>query len=153
MQIFSKLGNDFKFIYDKAFENEFSLEKNYFEIIVWIIIVKKLKLFGLLIHKCVLLDMGGGVTNTPPENRRGGKVLETTHMSYEINDAWSKWKPPKKFWKKKFPEKSLFIKKSLETLFSRTFFWLQYDFIQKRPLNKRPILVENAWELRMFTTM
>ena len=60
MQIFSKLGNDFKFIYDKAFENEFSLEKNYFEIIVWIIIVKKLKLFGLLIHKCVLLDMGGG---------------------------------------------------------------------------------------------
>ena len=44
--------------------------------------------------------------------------------------------------------KSPFIKKSpeiksyqFETLFSGTFFWLQYDFIQKSPLTS-----ENAWK-------
>ena len=34
-----------------------------------------------------------------------------------------------------------------ETLFSRTFFWFQYDFIKKNVLVKSSILVENAWEL------
>ena len=56
-------------------------------------------------------------------------------------------------------EKSPFLKKSPEiksyqfkTLFSKTFsfFWLQYDFIQKRPRKKSPIIVENAWEQRVF---
>ena len=56
--------------------------------------------------------------------------------------------------KKKFPEKVLNFgtKKmscmKINTLFSGTFFWFQYDFIQKSPF-----LVENAWEHRMFTTM
>ena len=39
-----------------------------------------------------------------------------------------------------------------ETLFSITF-WFQCDFMQKRPRKTSPILVENAWEQRMFTTM
>ena len=34
-----------------------------------------------------------------------------------------------------------------------TFFWFQYDFLQERPRRKSPIIVENAWEERMFTTM
>ena len=49
-------------------------------------------------------------------------------------------------------EKSPFLKKSpeiksyqFEALFSRTFFWLQYDFIQKRPREKSPLTSENAW--------
>ena len=48
-------------------------------------------------------------------------------------------------------EKSPFIKNSpeikscqFETLFSRTFFWLQYDFIQKSP-RKKSSKSENAW--------
>ena len=48
-------------------------------------------------------------------------------------------------------EKSPFIKKSpqiksyqFETLFSRTFLWLQYDFMQS-PRKKSPLTSENAW--------
>ena len=39
------------------------------------------------------------------------------------------------------------------TLFSRTFFWFQYDFIQKRSRKKSPIKVENAWKQRMLTNI
>ena len=41
----------------------------------------------------------------------------------------------------------------LRLYFLGLFFWFQYDFIQKRPRKKSPIIVENAWEQRMFTTM
>ena len=40
-----------------------------------------------------------------------------------------------------------------ETLLSRTFFWFQYDFIQKNSTEKSPFTVKNAWKERMFTTM
>ena len=56
-------------------------------------------------------------------------------------------------------EKSPFVKKSpeitsyqFETLFSRTFSWFQYDFIQKRPRKKSPFMVEKEREQRMFAT-
>jgi len=35
-----------------------------------------------------------------------------------------------------------------DTSFSRTVFWSQYDLIQKIPL-----ILENAWEQSIFTTM
>ena len=55
----------------------------------------------------------------------------------------------KVLWKKSFYKKSLEIK----SYQFETFFWLQYDFIQKRPRKKSPLIVENAWEQRMFTIM
>ena len=65
---------------------------------------------------------------------------------------WKKfWKQsPKFFTIKSSVEKSLWIKKSLLfwDFFPGLFFWCQYDFIQKSPL-----IVENAWEQRMFSTM
>ena len=67
----------------------------------------------------------------------------------------------KKFVEKKFPEKSPLAKKSFYFKVSgnkvlpilELFFWLQYEIIQKFPRDKSSIIVENAWERRMFTTM
>ena len=50
-------------------------------------------------------------------------------------------------------KKSLEIKSyHFETFFSGLLSGSRYDFIQKR-LGKSPIMVENAWEQRIFTTM
>ena len=57
-------------------------------------------------------------------------------------------------------EKSPFIKKSpeiksyqFETFFSRTFFLVPVWFYTKTSPERSPILVDNTWEQRMFTTM
>ena len=55
----------------------------------------------------------------------------------------------KVLWKKVFAnKKSLKIKSyHFETLFSRTFFWFQIFY------KKSPLIVENAWKQRIFTTI